>query len=1567
MNSSLTTIPNFTVNEFVQKFLNRSDNQENALWIGSHWSYSDPQWTSDNPSVADTFWKESPRSVEGRCVAISSDGSWSSRECSELHPFLCSSEEKSPKVELPLEHSAYKRSTDFHSFGYRSRQSLTEEKISQPKASSTRLGRKDYLSNIRSFRGICLAGSHPDFCFSLNKTAVKFRDAACEINGQYVATILDDTQQDFVSNSARSILYMYLGKNPSQRYWIGLYRSQGTLQWVSGYPAVPNVYWKTGALELDGLCVYLDVGLDSRQNWGVANCEEEYPFICSTVPPLPQSSSAHEVSTNDKRFCPLGFLYVHGRCYKAEGNKGANFTFHKAIAKCRRSGGHLVSISSIHEQDIITVLVAQRSIPFWIGLVTSSGGRKWVNGAPITYTNWLEGYPKRNNSRSPLCTYVLNETTFAGRWAESDCEEKKGFICGTDPVEMPPEQVATPHLFSQDGCLPGFQHYRDACYMVLQIQSNRSSSILHDNLSSACATTVPAPLPCNKTRGLSGCPVVMTPHSQAEAAAMRLLARSKHQNLSEVEVWTGIKILNQQHMRVPYSEDGAPLGNVDIDFTQDSTLENDISFSCISLHTDRPFLTLRSCSKPAYAICGYYLDTHILHPHVANSNDFACPPITKRVGRKCFFILDPRRRMPWELAESYCKTFGRAVFGDYVDVSGNLPSVHDIATLRYISTTALKNTTWLGLRAIKIPSNKSRSWSDTMFQWSDESPVDYLSLNYSDDTHSSLLELKSCAAVDFRSTSWKMVSCHNKFSFTCQFPLEAFPKPRSNNDGEVVKRCPRDFPIATEEACYAVVQSPLSQKVAYSSCSRLHPNASLASFHSAKEEKDFLALVSTKYKQDAYWIGLVQSLLQYQWTDSSVVNYVPKRGVIIESSHLWRVYDCFTLVLSNNASGSASTSNAVWYATDCYAQRPYICQIYHDDHAPNSMNSAHPAPPDISVRRCPPGYRQHEDRCFKFFPTRASFDNAEAICKQTAALPPPTADFVAGLFAAEAPNQPSMAWIGLRQADDERWNDGSKVSFARRGLDFLTPVAHNVDEEDNSLCTTMLYSSNVHFHGLWLRSSCALSDQVYFICQAVPPSIVPPTHFNFHNFDGFNKTSELGLVCPLNYSLAFFNRSALASGGKLPSPPHCLQLVTEELMTWEEARNLCQKHSATLPSIDSLADLNYLRSWMLTPRSLNGGGLAASASIWLDLRIPECPQCYSNWTWHAGDPIHESPVLITDWLNALTDPSGCYLFTPTPQSEKSLHSPDTLEILSMRPEWSCTDVKLPVVCQMAAHLPSDSPTHGFAPSLQIVEPGGICLKNPTPELSSIKAFRTNHSVAKSGRKCIRWDLVQHDFSYFNAELPPHLRILTGEITYSKHERPFWADHCAHLVIHQGNAGMTTYRYACYTSTHPELEDCQMQACEIDNKSTNSPPTSLGWIIFIVLVCIGLSILITVTLVKNFQRFSASRNNHWFSHLKTTSSSSVAGGAVADERHRKQHSVLYSGGSDDPSASSARVLGEESAVISTSSSLLRSLAPSVTFKLNDHRDLPDRDPLLLNEPDNANEFSGPVYKRTSEIS
>ncbi|VDN97009.1 unnamed protein product [Rodentolepis nana] len=1372
----------------------------------------------------------------------------------------------------------------------------------------------------------CLPGSHPEYCFSLNKTVMSFKDtsAACRGNGQSMATILDDTQQNFITQAMRSLLAPDLAKNIPTRYWIGLVRSSESLRWVSGYPAVPNVYWKTGVEKSTGTCAYLDVGINSMLNWGLGTCNEEYPVICSTVPKLPQPSATIPQDSNrvDKQYCPLGFLHVRGKCYKVEGDERNKYTFFQAMHKCSNLSGHLATVSSMQEQDIITVLIGQGHVPFWIGLITSPTGHytTWTNNEPITYTYWKKGFPFSTSGGSSLCTYVEIKSSEIGKWAGIGCDTKMGFICETESSDAPSAQVTTPHLFSQEDCLPGFFHHRGACYKVLETQSTRSSTKLYDNLSAICAASVNSSLSCETTRGLAGCPVVMTPHSHSEAAFIRLLISGTQKTPSGVEAWTGMKILSKNGQKIIQTEDGVDLKDMDLDFSHIESAAEGMGessfFSCVSFHTNGSHLTIQPCSKPAYAVCGYYLNTHSLHRQVVDSNNYKCPPDTQLVGRNC--ILHTSKRYSWFAAERFCNQLSD-VANLKASISGHLLSIHNNDMLKYITT--LKEPVWIGL------TSKPEFGYGGKLEWTDGSPVDYVAFGPSENM-GTFIKSHLCAAVDPQTGFIKGEPCDANLLFACQYPLESFPKQQlpilAGEYLPAVENCPVRFSLETNRACYAIVDSPLSQKDAQLSCRTIDPNANLAAFHSSQEEKNFLNLMSSKYRKDAYWMGLMQSDLEYKWVDSSIVDYMPKFGVSVELSHIWHIQDCFTFNVTSSANNPTSPLNVTWHGSDCSTKRPYICQLYRGEHGPNSMRPAPLAPADSPIINCPE-------------------------------------DFISGLFAAQAPNQPSTAWIGLRQGRDRQfWNDDSEVTYARRDLEFPAPVAHNLElgEEDDRLCTVMLYSSNVHFNGLWSRSICSVNDQNYFICQATPVQA-----YSVSNTEATNEkmaSNGSGLAerphCPLGSTLGFYNHSAKALGEKLRLP-NCLQLVSLKPLDWKDAHELCSKQSATLPSVDTLADLSFLRAWMVMPESIGGAGLPSNSSIWLDLKVDKCPQCYSDWTWHTGNALHESPVKIIDWFNAPSDPSGCYVFTATPNFD-SLSSPDNpaAHLRSIRPAISCTALKLPVVCQVPAKFQKITQT-SFSNVSVMKRDEGRCLKNPTPDLSNLKEFITNTSVTKSGRKCIRWDLVRYNFTGSDAVLPPNWRIFSTEIAYDIHESPFWSDKCAHVIMQDaGSPGKTKYRYACYTSTDPVhgLEDCEMESCGI-------ALMSLGWVIFLTLACLTLSVLITVCIVrvKNRNRFYIHQNNiRWLSPLKVTSNSSVFGSSGATEQpHQRQHSVLYNGGgNDDPSV---KVFGEVPSLVATNPSLLHSLVPSLTFKPSAYRPLHDRDPLLLDEEENADEFSGPV--------
>uniref|UniRef100_A0A5K3FAA0 C-type lectin domain-containing protein n=2 Tax=Mesocestoides corti TaxID=53468 RepID=A0A5K3FAA0_MESCO len=1409
-------------------------------------------------------------------------------------------------------------------------------------------------------KGHCQPGSQPEFCLIVNHTALAFVDAeaACQASGHSLTTILNDSQQDFLMRTLKQ-----QNVTEHSRYWIGLHGLHGVPQWMSGFPAVPNVYWKTGVESSVKTCIYVDSSINSLLSWGTESCSQQYPFVCSKAPPSPPPPPPETPALDPGHVsCHPGFTLAGRKCYRVESDPQRNFTFAAAVDECRRSGGHLATVSSLNEQDILSVLLADHSLPAWIGLKATDQGHQWVTKEPIAYTNWMTGEPKWHANRNAVCAFMHSREADLGRWSEASCEQEMGFVCETEPTQTQSASVG-PHLFSQGDCAPGFVHHKGACYQLLLHAASpstaRDAAALYDDVSTACAALSPLPLPCDKVRGLAGCPVTMTPHSQSEVAFMRLLIG---QNPLIREAWVGLKVQSTSTLDIVQSEDLVALGNISLDLTAvfehtRISAQADSVYTCFSLHRDAVFLSPRLCSSavPA-AICGYHLDTRPLHPQLTKSEDYACPGALIQAGGNCFY--SATEKMAWFAAENFCANLAHSSsFSLEMDshYSGHLPSVHDSNTLAFLAQMHGTQHSWLGLRTLRGFRGFNESWASSPLQWSDGSPVGYLAFaqgrpSLTDDVG----RLGGCVALEPATHRWSDVSCDESLAFACQFPIEAFPKhqPASGNKYlATVEQCPSEFPLFTKSACYAVIEKPLSVKEALTECKNLNPKSSLASFHSIEEEMGLVSLLGER-PQPAYWMGLSQSDLQYAWADTSVVDHIPKHRMPAETSHLWHFQDCFTFSPFVNTENSKTF--ITWNETDCNAKRPYICQVYIGARGPPSVEPAHPPPFGLAPIRCPRGYRQHEDRCFKFIPKAASFDDAEKACKEEVKGEPGFVgslarisnsreqDFVSGLFSAEAPSQPSMAWIGLR-GGQSHWTDGGEFTYSREGIDF--PLSVTQDKED--MCTVMLYSSNIHFNGLWYRSPCSLNNQAYFVCQARATA-------EAHDPSTQSVASEAqpAAVCADGYTLGFFNSTAISLGSP-SSLPHCLQLVSSAPMTWEEAHNLCKAQSASLPSIDTLADLSFLRSWLQTPRSLGGAGFTADAAVWLDLTVPECPKCYSQWKWHANES-NMSPVRITDWFNAPTDSSGCYMFAVSPPSVSS-------KLRSIRPADSCTTTRLPVVCQTDARVLLGSAQSSAAESG--IASVGSCVKNPTPELSSLPSFLTNVSVGKSGKPCIRWDLVQHNLDRPDALLPKHWRIFSAEIAYAIHQSPFSDNYCAHLAVNSrsSESGNPVYRYACYTSTDPEtgLEDCEMESCQL---ADGSGGLSSGWIVAIMIFSLLFAAAAVVGMLyllcgRRHDRF-LHHHGRWVSPLKVTFSSSVFGGAPLQHRGFFYHSDRGEN-FENPLIPSVRMFD------ATTSSLITPNAPShpamssLTLKNQLYRPLYDEDPLLLDEPDNADEFTGPV--------
>ncbi|TSL34592.1 FRAS1-related extracellular matrix protein 1 [Bagarius yarrelli] len=124
--------------------------------------------------------------------------------------------------------------------------------------------------------------------------------------------------------------------------------------------------------------------------------------------------------------CPQGWTYHSRHCYLLSTERKA--TWNDAARVCRESfQGNLVSVLSKADMDWLWDFSERK--PFWIGLNdrASKGRWEWVDGEPVTYTNWRRGPPQTKIKSNKKCVLVWRKT----KWQIRDCKTGKGhrFVC----------------------------------------------------------------------------------------------------------------------------------------------------------------------------------------------------------------------------------------------------------------------------------------------------------------------------------------------------------------------------------------------------------------------------------------------------------------------------------------------------------------------------------------------------------------------------------------------------------------------------------------------------------------------------------------------------------------------------------------------------------------------------------------------------------------------------------------------------------------------------------------------------------------------------------------------------------------------------------------------------------------------------------------------------------------------------------------------------------------------------------------------------------------------------------
>ncbi len=117
-----------------------------------------------------------------------------------------------------------------------------------------------------------------------------------------------------------------------------------------------------------------------------------------------------------------GYLYMgefNGSYYYCS---YARVNWKKAERLAREAGGYLASIASEEENDFISRRLIERHA--YIGLTDESeeGQFEWLDGSPLSYTNWKTGEPNNENNEDVV------EMNTQGYWFDVNGSEKREFV-----------------------------------------------------------------------------------------------------------------------------------------------------------------------------------------------------------------------------------------------------------------------------------------------------------------------------------------------------------------------------------------------------------------------------------------------------------------------------------------------------------------------------------------------------------------------------------------------------------------------------------------------------------------------------------------------------------------------------------------------------------------------------------------------------------------------------------------------------------------------------------------------------------------------------------------------------------------------------------------------------------------------------------------------------------------------------------------------------------------------------------------------------------------------------------
>lgn len=158
---------------------------------------------------------------------------------------------------------------------------------------------------------------------------------------------------------------------------------------------------------------------------------------------------------------PSTAVEFNGHYYQVYDN---SMTWTEAKEYCEKLGGHLVTITSIEENNYIKDLVVSngKKNAYWLGASDSEteGVWKWVTGEPFEFSDWGTDEPNQDGEENYL-ELLVNAINYSLKWNDSNLNggggmvslQNHGFICEWDEIPESGGSVSESNLKTYYGTL----------------------------------------------------------------------------------------------------------------------------------------------------------------------------------------------------------------------------------------------------------------------------------------------------------------------------------------------------------------------------------------------------------------------------------------------------------------------------------------------------------------------------------------------------------------------------------------------------------------------------------------------------------------------------------------------------------------------------------------------------------------------------------------------------------------------------------------------------------------------------------------------------------------------------------------------------------------------------------------------------------------------------------------------------------------------------------------------------------------------------------------------------------